>query len=201
MSMTLVRMKVVPNNAAFCKQLVTMSLSNFFRWFSSSSLTIHKAPTTIGITVALTSHNSCNCNLSPGIWWLFLVPSLWCFGLQEQLCRWFCIFSFFYQWLQDLDFYLLFPYLFGLQSLKVFYICHFPARGLVYVRTICLHIQSQTFCTGANALFFHVCRVSSSIGFQLGRKTNWQYWWHFQLFLCIVETRLVYQYNFLLHLF
>ena len=95
MSMTLVRMKVVPNNAAFCKQLVTMSLSNFFRWFSSSSLTIHKAPTTIGITVALTSHNSCNCNLSPGIWWLFLVPSLWCFGLQEQLCRWFCIFSFF----------------------------------------------------------------------------------------------------------
>ena len=73
MSMTLVRMKVVPNNAAFCKQLVTMSLSNFFRWFSSSSLTTPKAPTTIGITVALTSHNSCNCNLKS--WYLVIISS------------------------------------------------------------------------------------------------------------------------------
>ena len=73
MSMTLVRMKVVPNNAAFCKQLVTMSLSNFFRWFSSSSLTIPKAPTTIGITIALTSHNSCNCNLKS--WYLVIISS------------------------------------------------------------------------------------------------------------------------------
>ena len=104
-------------------------------------------------------------------------------------------FLFFYQWLRDLDFFVLFPYLFGLQSPKVFSICHFPARGLVYVRTICLHIQSQISCTGANALFLQVCRVSSSIGFQLGQKTNWQNWWYFQLFLCIVETRPVDQYH------
>ena len=34
-----------------------------FRWFSSPSLTIPKAPTTTGVTVALTSHNFCTCNL------------------------------------------------------------------------------------------------------------------------------------------
>ena len=63
----------------------------------------------------------------------------------------------------------LFPYLFGLQSPKVFYICHFPVLVLVDVRTICLQILSQISSAGASVLFFEVCRVSlsclSCIGF------------------------------------
>ena len=42
----------------FCKQLRTMGIPMAFRWFSSCSWTVPKAPTTIGITIALTSHNS-----------------------------------------------------------------------------------------------------------------------------------------------
>ena len=117
-----------------------------FRWLWSSSLTVPKAPTTIGITVALTSHNFCTCTLKS---WCFLVPSLWYFNLQEQLCQWFCILSCLCQWLQYLDFGVIFLYLFGLQSPKKFYICHFLELALVDVRTICLHIKSQISCTGA----------------------------------------------------
>ena len=182
MSRTLLKMKAVPSNAAFYKQLVTMDITMVFRWFSSFSLT---APSTIGITVALISHNFCTCNLIPGIWWFFLVPSLWWFDLQEQLCWWFCMLSSLYQWLQYLAFGVLFPCLFGLQSPKVFYICHFPALTLVDAKTICLHIQSQICCTEeASVLFFQVCRVASCTGFQLGQNTNWPYRWHFQLSLC-----------------
>ena len=82
----------------------------------------------------------------------------------------------------------LFPYLFRLQSPKVFYFCNFPALALVDVKTICLHILSQISSTGASVLFFQVCRVSLSclsyIGFQLGQNTNRQYGWHFQFSLC-----------------
>ena len=39
-------------NAAFCKQFITMGDPMVFRWFSSSSLSVPKAPTTKGITVA-----------------------------------------------------------------------------------------------------------------------------------------------------
>ena len=69
MSRTLLRMKAVPSNAAFCKQLITMGILMVFRRFSSSSLTVSKAPTTIGITLALTSRNRCTCNLKS--WYLF----------------------------------------------------------------------------------------------------------------------------------
>ena len=184
--------EAVPTNAAFCKQIIISGIPMVFRWFSSSSLTAPKGPTTIGITVALTSHNLWTCNLKSGIWWFFLAPSLRCFDLQEQLCRWFCILSSLYQWLQYLVFGDLFLYLFGLQSPKAFYICHFPPLVLVDARTICLHIQSQISCIGASVLYFQVCRVSSCIGFQLGQNTNWQYGWHFQLSLCracVAETR------------
>ena len=176
--------EAVPTNAAFCKQIIISGIPLVFRWFSSSSLTVPKGPTTIGITVALTSHNLWTCNLKSGIWWFFLAPSLRFFDLQEQLCRWFCILSSLYQWLQYLVFGDLFLYLFGLQSPKAFYICHFPPLVLVDARTICLHIQSQISCIGASVLYFQVCRVSSCIGFQLGQNTNWQYGWHFQLSLC-----------------
>ena len=99
MSRTLLRMKAVPSNAASCKQLITIDIPMVFRWFSSSSLTVPKVPTTIGIIVVLTSHNFCTCNLKSWFLVIFLVPSLWCFALQEQLCRWFCILSSVYQWL------------------------------------------------------------------------------------------------------
>ena len=65
-------MKAVPSSAAFCKQLITMGIAVVFRWFSSSSLTVPKVPTTIGITVALTSHNFCTFNLKS---WYFVFPS------------------------------------------------------------------------------------------------------------------------------
>ena len=73
MSRTLLRMKAFPSNAAFCKQLITMAIPMVFRWFSSSSLTVPKAPTTIGITVALTSYKFCTCNLNS--WYLVIFSS------------------------------------------------------------------------------------------------------------------------------
>ena len=72
-SRTLQRMKAVPSNAAFCKQLMTMGIPMVFRWLSSSSLTVPKAPTTIGITVALTFHNFCTCNVKS--WYLVIFSS------------------------------------------------------------------------------------------------------------------------------
>ena len=116
-------------------------------------LTVLKVPTTISITVALTSHNFSTCNLKS--WYLVIFSSSFnlMFLSPEQLCWWFCILSSLYQWLQYLAFCVLFPDLFGFQSTKVFYICHFPVLALVDARTICLHIHSRISCTGANALF------------------------------------------------
>ena len=73
MSTTLLRMSAVLSNGAFCKQLITMGIPMVFKWFSGSSLTIPKAPATIGITVALTSHNFCTCNLNS--WYLVIFSS------------------------------------------------------------------------------------------------------------------------------
>ena len=70
----------------------------------------------------------------------------------------------------------LYPNLSGLQSPKVFYICHSPAVTLVDVRNICLLIQSQISCTGASVLFFQVRCVSSCIGFHLGKKHELTIW-------------------------
>ena len=68
MPRTLLRMKAVSSNDAFCKQLITMAILMVFRWFSSSLLTVPKAPAAIGITLALTSHNFFTCNLKA--WYL-----------------------------------------------------------------------------------------------------------------------------------
>ena len=57
MSGTLLRMNTVLSNAGFSKQLIAMCIPMVFRCFSSSSLTVTKSLTTVGITVALTSHN------------------------------------------------------------------------------------------------------------------------------------------------
>ena len=72
-SKTLLWLTAVSSNAAFCKQLITMGIPMVFRWFSSSSLTVPKATTTIGITVALTFHNFCTCNLK--YWYLVIFSS------------------------------------------------------------------------------------------------------------------------------
>ena len=50
-------MLVLVSNAGFSKQLIAMCIPMVFRCFSSSSLTVTKTLTTVGITVALTSHN------------------------------------------------------------------------------------------------------------------------------------------------
>ena len=73
MSRTLLRVTAIPSNAAFCKQRITMDIPMVFRWFSSSSLTVPKALTTIGRTVALTYHNFCTCNLKS--WYLVIFSS------------------------------------------------------------------------------------------------------------------------------
>ena len=73
MSRTLLSIKAVPSNGSFCKQLITMGIPMVCRWFSSSSLTFPKAPTAIGITVALRSHNFWTCNLQS--WYLVIFSS------------------------------------------------------------------------------------------------------------------------------
>ena len=63
MPSTLLKMKTVPGNASFCKQRRIIGIPMVFRCFSSSALSNPKAPTTAGITVALTSLKFCTCNL------------------------------------------------------------------------------------------------------------------------------------------
>ena len=57
MPSTLLKMKAVPSNAAFCKHGTMRGMSIRFRCFSSSLDTVPSAPTTIGTTTALTSHS------------------------------------------------------------------------------------------------------------------------------------------------
>ena len=68
MPRTLLSMKAVSSNGVLCKKLTTMGIPMLFTWFSSSSLALPKALTTVGITAALTSHNFFNCNLKS--WYL-----------------------------------------------------------------------------------------------------------------------------------
>ena len=56
MPSTLLKMKAVPSNAAFCKHGTTRGMSIRFRCFSSSLETVPSTPTTIGTTTAFTSH-------------------------------------------------------------------------------------------------------------------------------------------------
>ena len=57
MPSTLLKMKAVPSNAAFCKHGTTRGMSIRLRCFSSSLDTVPSAPTTIGTTTALTFHS------------------------------------------------------------------------------------------------------------------------------------------------
>ena len=176
-----------------------------FRWFSTSSLTVPKATVTIGVTVALTSYNFCTCNLKS--WYLVIFFSsftlmFWSPGTVLSMIL-HSLFSL-SMTTHYLVFGVLFLYLFGLQSPKVFYICHFPALALVDPRTICLHTQSQISCTGASVLFSKFVMSLSVLVFQLGQNMNWQCGWHSQLSLCracIAGTRAGGQCHFLLHLF
>ena len=160
-----------------------------FRWFSSSSLTVLKVPTRIGITIALRSYNFCTCNLKS--WYLVIFSSsltlmFWSPG-TAMLMVLHSLLSLSVTTISALRCSI---------SLSVWIaksqsILHFTALPLVHARTICLHIS----CTGPSVLYFQVCRVSSCIGFQLGQSTNWQYGWHFQFSLCracIAGTRYYY---------
>ena len=66
-------------------------ISMFFRWFSSSLLTVLKAPTVTGITVALIFRNFCTCNLKSWYLVVFSVSFTLVFDLKEHLC---CDFAF-----------------------------------------------------------------------------------------------------------
>ena len=179
-----------------------------FRYFSSSSLTVPKARTTIGVIVVLTFHNFYTCYLkswylvicsssftfmfcSPGTAMAMILHSLFCLSVNT-VSGLGCSIS----------------YLSGLQSPKVCYICRFPALDLVDARTICLEILSFSiwfnFLHRNQCIFFQVCHVSSCIGFQLWQIMNWQYGWHFQFCLCragIARTRPGDQCQFLFHFF
>ena len=73
MPRTFHRRKAVPNNVALCKQLINMGIPMAFQLFSSSSLTVPKAPMRTGINVTLTFHNLYSCNLKP--WYLVIFSS------------------------------------------------------------------------------------------------------------------------------
>ena len=75
MPRTHLRMKGVHSNADFFKQLMTMDILMVFKYFSSSSIIVPKAPATIGIAVALTSHNFSACNFKSCYFVIFLVSS------------------------------------------------------------------------------------------------------------------------------
>ena len=149
--MILLRVKAVPSNAPFYKQLISMVIPKVLRGFLSSSLTVPKAPVRTGIIVPLTFYNFCTWNIkswylvifysltlmfsSPGTAMLMILHSLLSLSITTTLA-----------------FHVPFPYLSGSQSPKVFYISHSLALS-DDVRTICLYIQFQISCTGASARF------------------------------------------------
>ena len=174
-------MKAVLNNAVFCKQLVTMGIPMLFWWLSSSSLTIIKAQTRTGITVALTFHNFYSFNLK--FWYLVIFSSyftliFWSPGTAMSMI------------LHSLFSSSTMP---GI-SLSV---CIAKSQSILdfssscndsdWCEYHCLYIQFQISCTVASALFSQVCCISSCIGFQLEQNTNWQNGRHFQLLPCRVS--------------
>ena len=198
-------MKAAPSNATFCKQPLNMDISMVFRWFSSSSVTVSKAPTTISITATLTSHNFCTCNWKS--WYLVIFSSsftltFWSPGTLTFW--WFFSLSSLYQWLQYLAFAAQFPNLPGMQSPKVFYICHSPALALVDARTF-VFIFNVTSLAHESVYFFSTFFVSLLVWVSSYDGTHaWKYGWHLQLSLwraCIARTCSGDQCYFLLYLF
>ena len=133
-----------------------------FRWLSISSLTAPKAPTVAGIIKVLTLHNYCTKNLK--FWYLEIFSSYFTLMFWYSGTTMLMILDFLFPLskLQCLAFGVLFLYLFGLQSPKVFHISYSPALALVDVRTISLHIQFPISCIGArvfspslSCLFLH----------------------------------------------
>ena len=180
MTRTLLRIKAVPTNATLCKQLIIMGIPMVFNWFSSSSLTVPNAPTTTGITIVLTAHNFCTCNLKS--LYLVIFPSFFTFMFwylrTVMLIILHSLFSLSMATISGLRC----SYLSGLRSPKVFYICQSAVLALVKVRTICLHIQSQIFCTGASVLFSKFLVSLNVLVSSLNRTRNRQYGWTFNFF-------------------
>ena len=160
-----------------------MGIQMVFRWFSSSSLTVLKVPTRIGITIALRSYNFCTSNLK--FWYLVIFSSsfklmFWSPGTAMLMV------------------------LHSLLSLSLTTIsglrCSISLSVWIAKPQSILHLSFSSAASGSceNHLSSH---ASSCIGFQLGQSTNWQYGWHFQFSLCracIAGTR---YYYFLLLLF
>ena len=63
MQSTLLRLNAAPSNAAFCMQFIVIGIPIVLQCFSRLSLIVPRAPTKLGITVALKFHSFCSCNL------------------------------------------------------------------------------------------------------------------------------------------
>ena len=173
MPRTLPSMKAVSSNGVLCKELTTMGIPMLFRWFSSSSLAILKEPTTVGITVALTSHNFCNCNLRS--WYLVIF-----FSKSFTLIFWSS------RTAMSMMFHSLFSLsmtsIFGLQcsmSLSVWIsksqsilILSFSSTGSGWYENHLYSHSISIFLHISQCTFFQVSRASSCIGFHLGQNTN-----------------------------
>ena len=175
-----------------------------FRWFSSSSLIVPKAPTTIGLTVALTSQNFWTCNLKS--WYLVIFSSSFTLMFwSPRTAMSMILHSLFYLSMTTISGFrcsISLPFWIAM-SQSILHLS-FSTTGFGWCENhSCLHIQSEISYIGASVLFFQVCSVSSCIYFQLGQNTNCQYGWHFQLSLCracIAGTHPGDQCHFLLHL-
>ena len=175
-----------------------------FRWFSSSSLIIPKAPTTIGITVALRSHHFWTCNLK-FCYLMIFSSSFTLMFWSPRTAMSMILHSLFYLSMTTISGFrcsISLPFWIAM-SQSILHLS-FSTTGFGWCENhSCLHIQSEISYIGASVLFFQVCSVSSCICFQLGQNTNCQYGWHFQLSLCracIAGTHPGDQCHFLLHL-
>ena len=168
MPRTFLRMKAVPKNATLCKQLITIGIPMVFWWFSNSSLTVPKAPTTTGITVTLAFHSFYSCNLKS--WYLVIFFSyctliFWSPGTAMSMIL-HSLFS-----LTTMSGISLYVWIAKSQSILYF---SFPSTGSDWWES---HLSSHSvsnFLHRSQCTFFRVFDVSSCIGFQLEQNTRWQ---------------------------
>ena len=199
MPRTLLRVKAVPSNDVFCKQPITMGILIVFRWFSSSSLTVPKVPTTIGIIVALTSHNFCACNLKSLYLVIFFSSFTLMFWSQGTAMSILLHSPFSLSMTTILTFGVLVPNLSGLQSPKVFYICHYGwCEKHLSPHSISnfLHRSQCAFLSSSLCLFLYWFPPRTK-----HELTIWVTLLTFSFQSLYTGTHSAYQWRFLLHLF
>ena len=175
-----------------------------FRLLSTSQLTVPKAPTTVGLTVTLTSQNICTCNLKP--WNLAISSSSFTLIFwSPRIAMLMTLNSLFSLSVTTIS---ILRSSFSLsdwipKSRSILHLL-FSSTGSGWCKNHFSSHSISNFLQESHCFFLQVCRVSSCIGFQLGQNPNWKYRWHFELSLCracIKGTRPGDQCHFSLHLF